>query len=219
MKKAALIVLLTSFFACGAVRALDFAPGIAPPPAPEIATNEADNLLAPPPPPASEFPVLKDNPGLFRWRCPAELNANYLLFSTVGGSLDLKFDDPWQFGRRLGLAEDALEYSLGLGLTLGFDDGGRSFFSFPLECGARLYLPEGSLWGADPFCGLALDLNLLGTGGQTGGTGLKLYGGLRQDRGQPLGRLDLAFGVGSQRVGDARAINTFFLTLGRPIVL
>ena len=219
MKKAALIIILTISFASAAVRALDFTPGIAPPPTPEITGNEAGQLLAPPPPPASEFPVLKDNPGLFRWRRPAELSANYLLLSTLGAALDLKFDDPWQLGRRLGLAEDALEYSLGLGFTLGFDDGGRSFFSFPLDCGARLYLSEGSLWNADPFCGLALDLNLLGTDGQMGGTGLKLYGGLRKDCGLPLGRLDFALGVGSQRVGGARAINTFFLTLGRPFVL
>ena len=204
---------------CGSVQALDFKPGIAPPPSPEIATNEAANLLAPPPPPASEFPVLKDNPGLFRWRRPAEISANYWLFGTLGGSLDLKFDDPWQLGRRLGLAEDALEYSLGLGLTLGFDDGGRAFFSFPLECGARLYLSESSLWDADPFCGLALDLNLIGTGGQTGGVGLKLYGGLRKDFGLPAGKLDLALGLGSQRVGDARALNTFYLTVGRPFML
>jgi hypothetical protein len=203
----------------GPVAAFPFTPQVAPVTPPEINSSAAAELLAPPASPEAEFPSLKEPAGLFGWRRDAELSGHYYMLSTLAGTLDLKFNDQFFLGRRLGLAQDALEYSLGLGFMLGFDDGGRSFFSFPLDCDARLYLAEGSLWNADPFCGLGLNLNLIGTDGSLGGTGFQLYGGLRKNFGQTVGQLDLAFGFGSRRVGNVRTLNTFFLTIGHPFML
>jgi hypothetical protein len=215
MKTAATILVLMLCFSGVAARAQGFTSQVAPVPPPEI----NGDLLAPPPPPASEFPALKDDPGLFRWRRPAEISANYLLFSTLSGTLDLKFSDPCQLGSRLGLAEDALEYSAGLGPLIGFDNQGKQLISLLADLGARLYLKEGSWLDADPFLAINLPLNLIGTDGRSAGIGVRLSGGIRKDFGLPGGPLDIAVGYGSYRIGDTRAVESFCLTIGRPLVL
>ena len=210
-----MIIVLILCFSGGAARALDFTSQVAPVPPPEV----TGDLLAPPPPPSSEFPALKDNPGLFRWHRPAEISANYLLLSTLGGTLDLKFSDPCQFGRSLGLAEDAVEYSCGLGPLIGFDNQGQQLFSIVADFGVRLFLKEGSWLDADPFLALDLPLNLIGTDWRSGGLGIRLSGGVRKDFGLPGGPLDLSFGYGSYRIADTRAVEGVFLMMGRPLVL
>lgn len=219
MKRTAVIVILTLCCFCGTVRAIDFSSQVAPVPPPGIASDAAATLLAPPAPPTSEFPVLKDYPGIFRWHRPAEISANYLLFGTLGAAIDLKFSDPLQLGRQLGLAEDAVEYSVGLGPLIGFDNQGRQLFSIVADCGVRLYLKEGSWLDADPFLALDLPLNVIGTDWSSGGVGIKFSGGIRKDFGLPGGPLDLSLGYGSYRIGAARVVESFFLTIGRPAVL
>lgn len=198
---------------------------LTPPPPP--GTAEAQYILEPPPAPAGEYQSLKPEPGLFGWRRDGAFSASYQLnhrdqsglLGLVAGALDLKFSDPWLLGRNLGLAEDALEFRLGLGSVLGYGNGHLALFSLFCDPSATLYFKEGSLWEGDPFISLGVNVNLLGTEWTFGGSSLKLYCGLDKDFGLFGGKTELMAGYGGYRIGNARYAEGFFISAGIPLRL
>jgi hypothetical protein len=211
-----------------AAGAFELAPPVAPltPPTPP-STSETQFILSPPAAPTAEYQALKINPGLFGWQRDGELTGLYLLnhkdqhglLGLLAANLDLKFSDPWLIGRNLGLAEDALEYRLGLGSALGYGDDNLVLFSLFCDPSATLYFKEGSFWEGDPFIGLGFNLNLLGTDCVPGGAALKLYCGLDKELGLLGGKTELVVGYGGYRVGNARSAEGLFFSVGQPVRL
>ncbi len=226
MRLTFLAILLVALAA--AAGAQGFSPGVAPlTPPPPPGTEETQYILTPPPAPASEYPTSKAEAGLFGWQKDCELSAYYLLnhrdqyglFGLLAGGLDLKFNDPWLLAGHFGLAEDALEYRLGLGTALGYGDRNLVLASVFCDPSATLYLKEGSLWDGDPFVGLGINVNLLGTDWAVGGSALKIYCGLDKDFGLFDGKTELLAGYGGYRTGNARYAEGFFFSAGVPVRL
>ena len=199
-------------------------PPIAPAIPPEIeGSEEAVEILMPPPPPTSEFKAFEKEPGIFRMNQNAEVTGAYVFENLLLGTLfvggNLIVSDSNHLGEKIGLAEDALEYKIGLGLALGYDSGNNPIFSIPLQTGATLYFKEGSLYGYDPFAGIGFNLNLIGTDFHFGGIGYQLFGGILADLGWLGGKTGLAIGYNSFIVEGARQAKGVFFSLTQPIRL
>ncbi|MFH1387212.1 MAG: hypothetical protein ABIH50_06070 [bacterium] len=168
-----------------------------------------------PPPPPPVITVKPEAPkGMFGWGVNADLGAKILSGSLLLGARgDLIFTDPLLLGEKIGLAEDAVEYKLGLGFA--FSD---KLKTVPLFADAVVYLKEGSLFGLDPFIGAGLIFNLYGTGKISGGLGSQLYLGILADLGWES-RTAFSLGCATYKVGDNLTDSGVFLSVSQPIKL
>ncbi|MFC1510950.1 hypothetical protein ACFL5U_00985 [Candidatus Margulisiibacteriota bacterium] len=202
-------------------------PPIAPAPPPTELPDE--NAPTPPPPPSSEVQgeLSSKKIGLFGWGQNCDINGAYLynrsgmqsLLGVLAGRVNLAFSDPLLLGSKIGLAEDALEYKVGLGLAFGADVNNNPINSIPIYSDAVLYLKEKSLFGFDPYIGLGFNYNLWGTGQQSGGTGSQLYGGILLDFGSELGKTGITVGYHSIKVGSALTAEGIIFQVTQPFVL
>lgn len=188
-------------------------PQIAPVEAPSTEpTPEAVEVPPPPPPipPSFEVKVPEEEKGIFGWGINTALSGNWVFSpSLLGVRGDVVFSDPLKIGEKIGLAEDAVEYKLGLGFAFGNDSNNNQIKTIPLFADAVLYLKEGSLFGMDPYIGAGFNYNLYGTGKKSGGMGTQLYGGVLADFGFASGKTALSLGYSGYRVegtGDAGGI-------------
>lgn len=193
-------------------------------PTPEAVPEEVPP--PPPPPPAYETEVLKKDTGIFGWGMSADVSGNYTYNRGQQGLLglllargDILFDDPLALGERLGLAEDAVQYKLGLGLALGSDVNEQRIFSIPVFAGANIYLKEGSLGGMDPFVGAGLNLNLLGSDAKMGGMGTEIYGGVLVDLGFEAGKTEFSVGYNTLRISDSYLSEGIILSVTQPLII
>ncbi len=196
-------------------------PGVAPAIPPEIEQEEPP--LAPPPPPTAEFKAIERERGYFGWGMNSNLFASYIFQNSLNGiltaGLKAVIADPNHFGEKLGLAEDALEYKVGLGAALGYDIDSKLTFSIPLLTEAAQYFKEGSLWGFDPFIAAGLNLNLLGTDFRFGGLGLQFYGGVMADIAWLGGKNGITIGYNRLLVEGSRLVQGYYVGLIYPIKL
>ena len=224
MKKLICLLLLFIGSTAWAASPLIFQPQTTPLTPPE--TGEAAVQSAPTAP-APEYPVYEREKGLFGRSLDARLSGLYLynrtgqqgLFGLVGGACTFILRDPYQLGKYLGLAEDALEYEIGPGLVLGNGINSQAFFSLPLNLGATLYLKENSLWGGTPFISLKMAFNLFGTENKIGGLGFQLYGGTENDLGLFGEKTGLIVGWGSYRITDSLFAEGLILSVSQPVRL
>jgi hypothetical protein len=189
-------------------------PQITPAAPPKTNPTEEVKSEVPPPPPQPDYEIKtpKENRGLFGWGLNTDIGANVLSGngSLVGIRGDIVFSDPLKFGEKFGLAEDAVEYKLGL----GFGSSGNSF-TIPMLAEATAYLKEGSLFGLDPFVGTGLIYNLAGT--QGGGLGGQIYLGFLNDFGFGSGKTGISLGYATYNIGTALSVNGIQLTVSQPI--
>ncbi|MBU1026360.1 MAG: hypothetical protein KKA31_01355, partial [Candidatus Margulisbacteria bacterium] len=198
-------------------------PEIAPvaPPDTGEATDESDDDMPPPPPPpptvtTREVVPLKSSTGLFGWGLSTDLSALVLSGdkSLWGIRGNLVFFDPLALGGKIGLAEDAIEYKLGLGYVSASD-----FYSIPLYADVVVYLREGSLFGLDPYVGAGLINNISGTGSASGGLGGHIYVGVLTNWANDAGRTSISLGHGTYKVADAYSASGIFLAITQPFIL
>lgn len=181
-----------------------------------VTTKEIVPDVPPPPPPPPDYTIkpLEEDKGLFGWGLNSDVGAKLLygsiLFAVRG---DIVFDDPLKLGEKIGLAEDAVVYKVGLGAVIS-----DKLKSIPLFTDAVVYLKEGSLFGMDPFVGTGLIYNLYGTGKVSGGLGGQAYIGVLADFGFDQ-RTELTLGYASYKVGDNLTDSGIFITIGQPIKL
>ncbi|MFH1577357.1 MAG: hypothetical protein ABID35_07420, partial [Candidatus Margulisiibacteriota bacterium] len=71
----------------------------------------------PPAPPTWEVQTIEKDKGLLGWGLNTDLTGTLLSGngSLIGLAGNIIFSDPWLLGEKIGLAEDAVEYKLGLG--------------------------------------------------------------------------------------------------------
>jgi hypothetical protein len=168
----------------------------------------------PPPPPTFEVQLPEEEKGLFGWGWNADLGGKLLYGSLVLGVRgDILFDDPLRLGEKIGLAEDAVEYKVGLGAVIS-----DKFKSIPLYTDATVYLKEGSLFGLDPFFGAGLILNLYGTGPVSGGLGGQIYFGFLADFGLES-KTQVALGYGNHKIGNNISDSGIQVSIAQPIKL
>ncbi|MFH1576886.1 MAG: hypothetical protein ABID35_05045, partial [Candidatus Margulisiibacteriota bacterium] len=134
--------------------------------------------------------------------------------SLIGLAGNIIFSDPWLLGEKIGLAEDAVEYKLGLGFGLG-----SNFKTICLTSDMLVYLKEGSLFGLDPYIGTALIYNLYGTGRVGGGLGGNIYLGILTDFGFAAGKTGIALGYGSYSVANNLSASGIQIAVSQPIKL
>ncbi|MCX5750782.1 MAG: hypothetical protein NT099_03820 [Candidatus Saganbacteria bacterium] len=181
----------------------------------------------PPPPPVQDVNPTTKNKGLWGWEKNVDFDGMYLanirgqngLLGVVAAKGSLVFDDPFKFGSKIGLAEDAVEYNLGLGLALGQDTSNNQIFSIPFSAGAKLYLKEGSFATLDPYVGAGLNYNLFGTNSAIGGWGLQLYAGVLADLGWGPEKTGISFGYNAFRVTDQRLAEGVYIGITQPFKL
>ncbi|MDD4178965.1 MAG: hypothetical protein PHH14_02835 [Candidatus Margulisbacteria bacterium] len=167
-----------------------------------------------PPSPTFEAQKPKEYKGLFGWGWNTDLSAKLLSGSLLAGVRgDIIYADPLSLGEKIGLAEDAVEYKLGLGFA--FSD---KLKTIPLFADMVVYLKEGSLFGLDPYVGAGLIYNLYGTGKVSGGLGSQLYLGMLVDFGFES-RTGIALGLGTYNVGNNLSDRGVFITFTQPIKL
>lgn len=216
---AVLLTLILFFSVQSSARIRITEPSIAPATPPEIEGNE--EILAPPPAPAPEFKTYVKEPGIFHLDQKAELTGSYLfenwLAGTFSAGADLIIGDSNHLGEKIGLAEDALEYKVGLGLALGYDAGNQPIFSVPLHAGASLYFKEGSLYGFDPFAGIGVNLNIIGTDFRFGGIGYQLFGGILVDLGLSGEKTGIALGYNRLNVEGSRLAQGYCVFATQPV--
>ncbi|MEE8637820.1 MAG: hypothetical protein V3T21_02130, partial [Candidatus Margulisiibacteriota bacterium] len=191
-------------------------PEIAPavPPKTEPTPEATVEPPPPPPPPTFEVQLPQEDKGLFGWGLNTDLGGKLLFGSLVLGVRgDMIFDDPLLLGEKIGLAEDAVEYKIGLGFVLS-----DKFKSIPLYTEAVVYLKEGSLFGLDPFVGAGLILNLYGTGSVSGGMGGQVNLGFLADFGFES-RTQVALGYGTYKIGSNISESGIQLSIAQPIKL
>jgi hypothetical protein len=192
-------------------------PQIAPvQPPKEEPSDEVVPEIPPPPPPPPDLDELipqQDN-GLLGWNMNADINGKLLFGSLVGGLRgDAIFSDPLLLGEKIGLAEDAVEYKVGLGAVIA-----DTFKSIPLYADAVVYLKEGSLFGMDPYLGTGLIFNLYGTGKVSGGLGGQIYLGILADLGFGS-RTGISVGYGTHQVGNDISDSGIQLAVTQPLRL
>lgn len=139
--------------------------------------------------------------------------------SVLVGRGNIILADPMKIGAELGLAEDALEYKVGLGVASGNDNSGNSINAIPLFADATLYLKEKSFFGFDPFVGFGLNYNLYGSGQQTGGFGTGLYAGILNDFGFSGGKTAFTLGLQNIKVNYLRSASGLLLSVSQPFTL
>ncbi len=204
-------------------------PEIAPVDPPEENAETVPDLppLPPPSPPENQSEILEKNSGLFGWGINTDVGGLYLynrtgqegLLGVLGARGNLVFEDPMQLGSRIGLAEDAFEYKLGLGLTLGNDTNNEPIFSIPLFTEMVVYLKEGSLFGLDPFVGAGVNFNIFGTDSTMGGMGTQIFGGILADFGLESGKTALSLGYNTINVGSLRSAQGLTFSVAQPLIL
>jgi hypothetical protein len=191
-------------------------PQIAPiqPPKTEVSPEVTDTVPLPPPPPTFEVKLPATNKGLFGWGLNTDITGK-LLFGSILASVrgDIVFSDPLKLGEKMGLAEDAVEYKVGLGFA-----GSDKLKTIPLFADITLYLKEGSLFGMDPMVGAGLIYNLYGTGKVSGGLGGQFYVGVLNDFGFPDKTL-ITLGYGSYKVGNNLNDSGLQIAISQPIKL
>jgi hypothetical protein len=181
-------------------------------PSPEVVAEE----VPPPPPPPTAFEVKpeQEDKGLLGWGWNADLGGKLLVGSILlAGRGDIVFSDPLLLGEKIGLAEDAVEYKVGLGAVIS-----DKLKSIPLFADAVVYLKEGSLMGMNPYIGTGLIYNLYGTGKVNGGLGGQIYLGILADFGLDQ-RTGICLGYGSYKVGDNLTDSGIFVNIAQPIRL
>lgn len=204
-------------------------PPIAPEPAPQkVSTQEINSEVPPPPPPPTQDVVTpKTEKGLFGWGRNVDLGALYLinrsgqsgLLGVLAARGDLVFSDPLLLGEKIGLAEDAVEYKLGLGLAFGNDVNNNPINSIPLYADTLIYLKEGAFFGMDPYLGFGLNYNLYGTDQKSGDWGGQIYTGVLVDFGSDLGKTKIAVSYNSIKVSNIRLAEGISISITQPFVL
>ena len=189
-------------------------PQITPVAAPKVAPSEEVSPEIPPPPvPETGIAVPKENKGLWGWGLNTDCGGNILFGSIMLGARgDIVFEDPWKLGEKMGLADDAVEYKLGLGYV--FSD---KLNSVPLYADMVLYLKEGSLFGIDPYLGAGLIYSVVGSG-SGGGLGAQAYLGVLANLGF-ASRTGIAVGVANYVVGNGPTDGGVFFSISQPVKL
>ncbi len=224
--KSLINVLLLFVFISGIANAISFAPPIAPlvPPDPPL-MNEI--FPSPEKPALNEYKSITEEAGYFSMHQDADLSGFYMLnrsgrlglFGLLGGIVNFHFEDPWQLGKRLGLAKDAVEFKAGSGLILGFDVNGLPYFSIPAQAETTVFLKESSFYDLDPFIGAGLNMNILGTDFQIGGLGIMVYCGVLKQFGPAENKIALSIGYGGYQINNARNIEGLFFKVSQPMRL
>lgn len=200
-------------------------PSIAPIPAPNITTDEVVPVPPPPPPPPSYEVETPGDKGLFGWGLNTDLSGTCAiggrtgLLGMIGLRGDIVFADPLKLGSRINLAEDALEYKVGLGFIFGNDNNNNAFNSFPLYADAILHLKEGSLWNTDPYVGWGLNFNIIGTNSTSGGIGSQIIVGTLVDFGSSTGKTGFTLSYKSIYVGTIRTASSISVGVTQPFIL
>lgn len=185
-------------------------PEITPSEPPEIGSESTPPEA--PEAPKYEFEQAGTNKGI-----NFDLGIGYLMGQSVlAGRGDVILADPMKLGTGLGLAEDALEYKVGLGVASGNDNSGSSIKSIPLFADATLYLKEKSFFGFDPFVGAGLNYNLYGSGQQTGGIGTEIYAGILNDFGFAGGKTSFTIGLQNIKVNNLRSASGLLISVSQP---
>ncbi|OGC14810.1 hypothetical protein A2246_06855 [candidate division WOR-1 bacterium RIFOXYA2_FULL_37_7] len=205
-------------------------PEIAPIEPPETSSEEGilPELSAPPEPPTEEYKVKAETTkGLLGLGLNAAYGGSYLfnlkgqqgLLGALSARGDFIFADPWLIGSKIGLAEDAVEYKIGVGYLMGNGTDDQPINAIPLYADAVIYLKEGSFSGMDPFIGFGLNYNLAGRDGKSGNLGGQVYGGILADFGFG-GKTELSIGYQSIRIGDGTpSANGIIFSATHPFVL
>lgn len=164
------------------------------------------------PPPPVEVKRADEWRGLFGWGINTALSGKVLSGSILGAVRgDIIFSDPLKMGGAIGLAEDAVEYRLGLGYAAS-----DKLKSVPIFADVVVHLREGSLFGLDPYIGAGAIYNAYGTGKVSGGLGGQAYLGLLADLG--LGsKTGFSLGYASYQVGETLMDNGPFIAVTQPI--
>jgi hypothetical protein len=181
------------------------------------ANQEVLPATPPPPPPAvSDTNLPKESKGIFGWGWNTDVGLNYVsgTGSVFGLRGDVVFADPLKLGAKVGLAEDAVEYKVGLGAGWG-----NNFKTIPLLADVVLYLKEGSLFGLDPYISAGLNYNLYGTGRVSGGLGGQASLGILADFGFDAGKAGISLGYGNYRVADTYSASGIQLCVSQPLKL
>ncbi|MFA5839886.1 MAG: hypothetical protein WC890_04430 [Candidatus Margulisiibacteriota bacterium] len=201
-------------------------PAIAPVPPPATSTQEV--ILTPPPASTTETEVKLPGKkkGLLGWSQNADFGAAYQLCSgqqgllgLIGARGDFVFDDPWQLGGKVGLAQDAVQYKAGIGLYFGNDSNNNPISTIPLFGEAIIYLPENCFFGYDPYFNVGLNFNLYGTNQTFGGIGSQFGAGILVDSGLGLEKTAIGIGFNSFNVGSIRSASGISLSFSQPIIL
>ncbi|MBU0630885.1 MAG: hypothetical protein KKC80_08250 [Candidatus Margulisbacteria bacterium] len=178
------------------------------------ASAEVAPEIPPPPEPIAVIKKPEESKGLFGWGLNTAANAKLLYGSILLGLRgDIIFSDPLKLGEKIGLAEDAVEYRVGLGMAMS-----DRLKTIPLFADAIVYLKEGSLFGMDPYLGAGLIYNLYGTGRVSGGMGGQMYLGILADLGFES-RAGISVGYATYKISDALSDSGIFVTLSQPIKL
>lgn len=177
-------------------------------------TPEVVQEVPTPPPPPQEVRKPETTKGLFGWGLNSDISAKLLYGSILLGARgDIIFSDPWALGEKIGLAEDAVEYKLGLGVA-----GSDKLKTIPLFADINVYLKEGSLFGLDPYIGTGLIYNLYGTGHVSGGLGGQVYLGMLANLGFES-RTGFTLGYATYKVGENLSDSGIYLSVCQPIKL
>lgn len=162
------------------------------------AQAEAEEMAPPPPPvapapppPPPPRPVVRRAPkpvatGLFGMGLKTSADVGYITGSgstasiLAGGSIVL--DDPMAMGSMIGLADDAVNFKLGLGLTYGKDQADRTFNAVLITFDTVLNLPEDMMGGVASYVGGQANYPVYKSD-VTGVIGGFVYGGLKGDVG------------------------------------
>lgn len=196
-------------------------PQISPatPPLENIPTSEVKEApTAPSVPDNTEINPLKEDKGLFGWGINTDWGLGYLAGNSVLAlQTNVVFSDPLKLGEKIGLAEDALEYKVGLGFGSGNDKDNKAFKSIFMGADAVLYLKEGSFFGQDPLLGAGLNYNLYGTGKTSGGLGFNAYAGMLFDFGLGSGKTAISLGYKNLKVAENFNAPGIFFAVSQPI--
>lgn len=192
-------------------------PQIAPMQPPKINSSmEVVPEIPAPPAPSFEVNIKDEYKGIFGWNINADLTANLLSGNEtlLGLGGNIIFSDPLLLGEKIGLAQDAVEYKVGL---LGCFSS--TFKTIPLSLAMVTYLKEGSFFGQDPYIEAGILYNLLGTGRVSGGLGGQLRFGILSDFGLGDSKTGIALGIGTYKVAQTHSANGIFIAINQPIKL
>lgn len=164
---------------------------------------EIEAAQAPPPPPPAPVPPPPPPPpivevappaavGLFGWGIKTSADIGYITGDGDTSSLladgAIVLSDPLAMGSMIGLAEDAINYKIGLGLTYGDDRNGNTFNAILIAGDGILNLPEEALGGIKSYVGGQVNYPIYKTENRPEGRiGALLYFGVKGDIGLGLG--------------------------------
>ena len=163
---------------------------------------EIEAAQAPPPPPPAPVPPPPPPPivevapppaaGLFGWGIKTSADIGYIFGDQDTSSLladgAIVLSDPMAIGSMIGLAEDAINYKIGLGLTYGDDRNGNTFNALLITGDGILNLPEEALGGIKSYVGGQVNYPIYKTEDRPEGKiGALLYFGVKGDIGLGLG--------------------------------